>query len=198
MPNISRYHPLLVVLHWLLAVLVVAALTLGALVMAKLPNSDPMKLEALRSHMFGGALILTLMLVRLFVRTRTAHPPVATTGSSLLDKVAWASHRLFYVLITGMVASGAIMVFQTGLFEIAYGGHGALPPDLWVYPIRSVHYLVSRFLMVLIALHITGALYHALILKDGLLHRMAFGRRVLANRHATISTVQQTIAKVQS
>ena len=62
---------MLVALHWLLAFLIIAAFALGALVMAKLPNSDPMKLEALRSHMFGGGLILMIMLVRLFVRTRT-------------------------------------------------------------------------------------------------------------------------------
>jgi cytochrome b561 len=47
-----------------------------------------------------------------------------------------------------------------------------------------VHYLVSRLLMALIAQHIAGALYHTLILKDGLLRRMAFCRRVLANRQA--------------
>ncbi|HET8920168.1 MAG TPA: cytochrome b/b6 domain-containing protein [Xanthobacteraceae bacterium] len=198
MPEVSRYHPVLVALHWLLAILIIAALALGALVMAKLPNSDPMKLEALRSHMFGGVLILTLMLVRLFVRTRTSHPRAATTGHSLLDKVAWASHRLFYGLIIAMVASGVTMAVQAGLFEIVYGGRGTLPPDLWVYPIRSVHYLISRLLMALMALHIAGALYHTLILKDGLLRRMAFGRRMSAERKAIASTVQQTIAKVQS
>lgn len=198
MADVSRYHPVLVALHWLLAVLIIAALALGALVMAKLPNSDPMKLEALRSHMFGGGLILTLMLVRLFVRTRTAHPQAATAGHSLLDKVAWASHRMFYVLIIAMVASGATVALQAGLFETVYGGRGTLPPDLWVYPIRSVHYLISRLLMGLIALHIAGALYHTFILKDGLLRRMAFGRRRSANRQAIASSIQQTIAKVPS
>lgn len=198
MPEVSRYHPVLVTLHWLLAVLIIAALALGALVMAKLPNSEPMKIEALRSHMFGGGLILALMLLRLFVRTRTTHPPTAATGSSLLDKVAWASHRLFYILIIAMVASGATMALQAGLFEIVYGGRGTLPPDLWVYPIRSVHYLVSRLLMTLIALHVAGALYHTFILKDGLLRRIAFGRRMSAKPRAIASRVQQTIAKVQS
>jgi cytochrome b561 len=88
------------------------------------------------------------------------------------------------------------------LFETVYGGRGTLPPDLWVYPIRSLHYLISRLLMALIALHITGALYHTFVLKDGLLRRMAFGRRVIvnqaANRQAIATTVQQTVAKVQS
>src|SRR5215469_6709225 len=74
MAQVSRYHPLLVALHWLLAFLTIAALALGALVMAKIPNTDPMKLEALRSHMIGGTLILVMMLVRLVLRTRTEHP----------------------------------------------------------------------------------------------------------------------------
>src|SRR3974377_1973837 len=61
MVQVSRYHPLLVALHWALAVLIMAALALGALVMVKIANSDPMNLEALRSHMTGGVLILLLM-----------------------------------------------------------------------------------------------------------------------------------------
>src|SRR5262249_36913572 len=48
---VSRYHPVLVVLHWFLALFIVAALALGALVLVKIPNTDPMKIEALRSHM---------------------------------------------------------------------------------------------------------------------------------------------------
>src|SRR5215475_14039471 len=96
-PQVSRYHPLLVTLHWLLAVLIIAALALGAFVMAPTPNTDPMKLEALRSHMLGGSVILVLMLVRLAVRSRTAQPAPARTGRAILDRLAWASHRLFYV-----------------------------------------------------------------------------------------------------
>jgi cytochrome b561 len=34
--------------------------------------------------------------------------------------------------------------------------------------------------MALIALHVTGAIYHALVLRDGLLKRMWFGRRSIA------------------
>jgi cytochrome b561 len=198
MQEVTRYHPVLVALHWLLAFLIIAALALGALVMAKLPNSDPMKVEALRSHMAGGALIFALMLVRLLVRTRSAHPPAATTGNSLLDKVAWVSHRLFYGLVIAMVASGVTMALQAGLSGVVFGGRGVLPPDLWVYPIRTVHYLVSRVLMALIALHIAGALYHTLIVKDGLLRRMAFGGRMRASDQQIVATIQQTIGKVHS
>ncbi len=180
MTLVSRYHPLLVALHWILAVLIVAALALGALVMVKLPNTDPMRLEALRSHMIGGSLILVLMLVRLVVRIRTEHPARPSTGIRVLDRLAWASHRLLYAAVLGQAISGLIMALQTGLPGILFGDGGSLPADFWVYPIRSVHYFFSRMLMAVIALHVIGALYHTLMLRDGLLRRMLFGRRIVA------------------
>jgi len=179
MTLVSRYHPLLVALHWILAMLIIAALTLGALVMVKIPNTDPMKLEALRSHMIGGSLILVLMLGRLVVRLRTRHPALPSAGHALLDRLAWASHRMLYVALFGQALSGLVMALQTGLPGIVFGG-GTLPADFWVYPMRYVHYLFSRMLMALIALHIIGALYHTLLLRDGLLRRMWFGRRIIA------------------
>jgi cytochrome b561 len=180
MTQVSRYHPLLVALHWVLAVLIIAALALGALVMVKIPNTDPMKIEALRSHMTGGTVILLLMLIRLFVRARTRHPAAASTGTPALDRLAFVSHRMFYGAVLVTAGSGIVMALQTGLPAIVFAGDGVLPADFWVFPVRTVHYVASRVLMTLIALHVAGALYHTLILKDGLLRRMVFGRRVLA------------------
>jgi cytochrome b561 len=179
MTRVSRYHPLLVTLHWFLALLIIAALALGALVMVKIPNSSPMKIEALRSHMLGGTFILTLMLLRLFVRIRTRKPPAATARNPFLDRLAWASHRLLYAAVLGMAGSGLIMALQTHLPAIVFAHQGRLPADFWAFPIRRVHYAFSRLLMALIALHIAGALYHTFILRDGLLRRMFFGRRVV-------------------
>ena len=181
----SRYHPLLVALHWLLALMIIAALALGALVLVKIPNSDPMKIDALRQHMTGGVLILVLMLVRLLVRGLTTHPAPASAGNALLNKLGWASHRLFYPLVIGMAGSGIIMAVDANLPAIVFGGHGSLPPDFWAFTPRTFHYVFSRLLMTLIALHIAGALYHTFFLKDRLLHRMSFGKHVAAT---TIST----------
>jgi cytochrome b561 len=47
-----------------------------------------------------------------------------------------------------------------------------------------VHYIFSRMLMVLVTIHVAGAVYHTLILKDGLLRRMGFGRRAAASGKA--------------
>ncbi len=180
MSQVSRYHPVLVALHWLLALMIIAALALGALVLVEIPNSDPMKIDALRQHMTGGILILTLMLVRLLVRARTTHPAPASTGDALLNKLAWASHRLFYALVIGMAGSGIVMAVRADLPTIVFGGRGSLPPDFWAFTPRIFHYVFSRLLIALIALHVAGALYHTFFLKDRLLRRMSFGKRFAA------------------
>jgi cytochrome b561 len=197
MTEVKRYHPALVALHWLIALLAIAALALGALVMARIPNSDPQKLEALRAHMSGGTLILVLMLARLLLRRSTAHPAPAATGRPLLDRLAWLSHRLFYVAVVGMGASGIVMALQTRLPWVVFLGEGTLPADFWAFPVRFVHYGFSRLLMALIALHVAGALYHTLVLRDGLLKRMFFGRRRAA-AHPLIAARRQPYPEVQS
>jgi cytochrome b len=40
--------------------------------------------------------------------------------------------------------------------------------------------------MTLIAVHIVAALYHALVLRDGLLRRMFFGRRMINTAQAPL------------
>lgn len=194
MRRVIRYQPLLVVMHWLLALMIPVALAGGALVLVRIPNTDPMKVEALGQHMAGGLLLLVLMLVRLIVRVRTTHPARASTGSSALDRTAWLSHRLFYVLILGQAGSGLLLALQAGLPSIVFGGQGALPADFWVFPVRSVHYVISRLLMMLIALHVAAALYHTFILRDGLLRRMWFGKRVvLTNANSSVPAARRSL-----
>ena len=54
----SRYHPALRSLHWLIAVLVIAALFFATFVMAPHANADPAKLFMLAKHMAAGVLVL--------------------------------------------------------------------------------------------------------------------------------------------
>lgn len=179
MSQALRYHPVLVVLHWLLALLVPTALALGTFVMARIPTNDPTKIDALRGHMAGGVLILALMLVRLVMRSGSSRPARASAGSAFLDGLAWLSHRLLYIGVIGMALVGLSLALETGILGILIGEHPQMPADFWAYKLRTAHYLISRALWALIALHIAGALYHSLIRKDGLLRRMWFGRRVI-------------------
>jgi cytochrome b561 len=178
MKQVSRYHPLLVALHWLLAVLIIAALIVGFFALAATPNSDPAKIAVLRLHMAGGMLILALMIIRFIVRMLSSRPPDATTGYPLLDRIAPLTHYGFYLLVLLMAGTGFATGILAGLPEIVFAGSGApLPPTFTIYPTWVVHGYIAMLLVAFIALHVLAALYHQFVRRDGLFRRMFFGRR---------------------
>jgi cytochrome b561 len=179
MKHLARYHPLLATLHWLLAVLIVAALGLGFFGLATTSNADPRKIDLLLVHMAGGMLILALMLVRLIVRARTSHPPKATAGHPVLDRIAPLLHGGFYVLVLAMVATGYTTGILAGLPATVFAGSGdKLPPTFAIYPSWVAHFYLATLLVALIVVHVLAALYHHFVRKDGLFQRMSLGRRV--------------------
>ena len=82
----KRYHPILVVIHWVMLVSMVMAWTSGQFVLEHTPNSDPRKIDALRMHMNVGLIAGALLILRLITKLRSEQPPHAKTGSALLDK----------------------------------------------------------------------------------------------------------------
>src|SRR5262245_7732767 len=174
----NRYHPALVGLHWFLAVFIVLALSLGTFVLKTIPNSSPQKIEALRAHMIGASVILTLMVLRLVIRLRSARPEPATTGNPVLDRIARISHLAFYGLVAGMIVTGLTTAVLPDLPAIVFGGSGTpMPQSFGVFPTRVAHGVIAKVFVALIAVHATAALVHQFILRDGLIKRMWFGRR---------------------
>ncbi|SKA73955.1 cytochrome b561 [Thiothrix eikelboomii] len=144
----------------------------------KTPNIDPEKINALRGHMIAGGLILILTLLRIFVRFKTASPNPVTTSNAFLDKVAALVHLLLNLLVLVMAGSGIALALGAELPDIVFGGSGQpLPMNFQDFPARAVHGIVSKLLIALILLHIAGAIYHQVILKDKLMKRMWFGKR---------------------
>src|SRR5258708_2793802 len=175
---VSRYHPLLVMLHWLIAVLIVAMLCIGFLVLEPMPNIDPQKISILLIHMSVGMAILAVMVVRFVVRMRSSRPAQATTGNQLLDRIAPVTHYGFYVLVLLMVGSASATAILPGLNTSVFQGTGeALPPTVDIYPSLVAHGYIALLLAGFIILHVLAALYHQFVRKDGLLQR--FGRRAL-------------------
>lgn len=70
--------------------------------------------------------------------------------------------------------SGFGLSLMAGLPAIVFGGVGARPPDFHAYWPRAVHGITSKLL---IALHIGAAMFHQLVVGDGLMARMGFGKR---------------------
>jgi cytochrome b561 len=175
---VSRYHPLLVTLHWLLAALILAMLGAGFFLLAAMPNSDPQKIGILLIHMSAGMFILALMIIRFIVRMSTARPAQATTGHRLPDRIAPLTHYGFYLLVALMAGSGLATAILAGLNRSVFQGTGEpLPSSFAIYPTFVAHGYLALLLIGLIALHLLAALYHQFSRKDGLLRRMWFGRR---------------------
>ena len=174
----SRYHPILVVLHWLLAAMVIGGLIAGTFILDATPNSDPFKLISLRMHMSLGMAIGVLMLGRLATRLFTKTPPHAATGNALLDKLGVLTHWAFYIVVLAMVASGLATANMADLPAIVFGGSGApLPEDFSAIPPRKAHGALASLLILLVLLHIAAGLWHQYVRKDGLFSRMWFGNR---------------------
>ena len=178
MKTVSRYHPLLVILHWLVALLLIGMLALGFFWLRTMPSTDPRKLDILEVHMAAGMLILALMAVRFILRLMTAHPAPASTGRPGLDRAAPILHYGFYVIVLLMVGSGYGTGLLAGLPAIVFARSGEpLPASFADYPSFTVHALLAAILAGAIALHVLAALYHQLVRKDRLLARMSLGRR---------------------
>ena len=175
--TVTRYHPLLVTLHWLLAVLTVVQLAVGYFVLAATPNADPTKLGILKGHLIVGAVIFVLMLIRFIVRLASARPAPATTGYPALDRLAPITHYGFYLLVLLMVTSGFATAIMAGIGPVLFGHTGHLPPTFSVYPPRVAHGYLAVLLAALILLHVVAALYHQFGRRDRLFRRMWFGAR---------------------
>ena len=171
----KRHHPLIRVLHWLVAGLIIAALTMSALVMPHIPVDSPEMIAALRRHMSAGLLVCVLTLLRLVMRRNAKKPPALSSGMFWADWLARATHRAFDVLILTMIASGIGMAISGDLFPVVFEGIGHLPTNLDALPLHAIHRYTAITLFAFLVLHIGGALFHQLILRDHLLSRMAFG-----------------------
>jgi len=178
MQHVTRYHPLLVALHWLIALMIIGMLIGGFLVVSKMPNTDPQKVQLLMGHMIGGVSILTLILIRLAVRLSTTKPAPAETGSPLLNRLGRFNHYAFYVVVIVIALSGIATAKISGVSDTVFNHTGApLPENFGVYPTFMVHAIMNLLLAALVVLHITAALWHQFIRGDGLLRRMGFGKR---------------------
>jgi len=171
----TRYHPVHVTMHWLVAVMVIGAFAIGMAFLDSTPNSAPEKVTYLQYHSTWGTLLAIFLVVRVITRFAFKRPASADAGHPALNVIAKVVHFLLYVGVFTMLLSGATMSRQAGLMNI-FAGQGSLPDDFWAFPPRGIHGMAFSILFLLILIHIGAALYHQFIRKDKLFGRMWFGK----------------------
>ncbi|MFN3510389.1 MAG: cytochrome b, partial [Tsuneonella troitsensis] len=169
-----RYSGVAMLLHWLIAILVIMN---WQIVEAAEGLDGPLRGEVMGYHKAWGMLILVLTLARLGWRLSHKPPALADTLRPWEKTLARVTHTIFYVLLIGLPLGGWLAsslvgrpVDFFGLFTIPNlptGSNDALGGAIF-----DAHALGANFLLILIALHVAGALKHTFFDKDGNLWRI--------------------------
>ncbi|MBC7859340.1 MAG: cytochrome b [Burkholderiaceae bacterium] len=170
----QRYTKTAISLHWLIALLIVAAFGLG-LVMTDIPGITPTKLKYYSWHKWLGVTVFALACARLLWRRLNAPPPPATMPAWQV-KAADAVHVLLYILLFAVPLSGYFYSLAAGV-PVVYLGVLPLPvligPDPELKPIlKTVHYVLTMTLAAGVLAHAGAALKHHFIDRDDVLKRM--------------------------
>lgn len=184
----KRYTSVAILLHWLIAAGIIGMIALGW-IMGDMDRNDPLRTPLYEWHKSIGLSILLLSLARIAWRLMNPAPPEPPMPG-WQAKAAGAVHIAFYVLIIAMPLTGWLYSSLArsggtefwGLPWTDLPGSSLLQGDARqaIRPqVENVHSKLAWVAIVLLALHVAGALKHQFVDKDGLLARMApglFGR----------------------
>lgn len=158
MPTPNGYSLNQIRLHWVVAALIAMQYLIGESIAhafaARADGTDSGFDPLVPLHVFGGLAILLLAVWRIMLRITRGVPAPPASESAKLRRLSAASHGLLYLLMIVMPVSGAMAWFgDAGVAAV-------------------VHNVSKVLLLLLVVLHIVGALAHQFVLRTGLMARM--------------------------
>jgi len=193
----SRYTKPAVILHWLIALVVIAMFALGWY-MTGLPKEaakqtafDLFDLGVYTWHLAEeasprnfyfnlhksiGVTLLALIALRVLWRVSHRPPALLTSYKAWEKKLATGMHHLLYLLMVAMPVSGLIMA-MSGKYGVKWFGIdiiAGLDNSTLRDIFKEAHEIIGVIFLSAIILHILGALKHKWIDKDGTMKRMSF------------------------
>ncbi len=172
LPNAMR------VLHWLTVLCLAMAATL-ILLRAEL-DGRALRQWLLEGHRHFGLLVLVLFALRIGLRLRLRRLPPGPPASLPMRLAAGATHVAMYGLMLALPLLGWSLSSAYGKQVYFFG----IPLPALVAPdgdlgdtLGTWHLNAAWALLALVLLHIGAALWHHLVLRDGLLRRVLPGKR---------------------
>lgn len=159
-------------LHWTIAILVIGQIGLGFITDAA---EQEKAADLVVIHAELGLTLLALMVLRLSWRIAVPPPPLPPSTPPRNRALAQLTHRLIYLFIFLMLFSGIGLWLYIGrpldllwLFPLSF-------PDLstadeqWRSVAGYTHEYGAWAISMLAVLHVAGALWHELVLRDRLI-----------------------------
>ncbi|RFP11234.1 MULTISPECIES: cytochrome b [unclassified Duganella] len=171
----QRYTKTAMLLHWLTALLIIAAFFLG-LTMVDIHGITPTKLKYYSWHKWLGVTVLGVAAIRLLWRSANRPPPPLASIPAWQHKVADGMHYLLYFFIFAVPISGYLYSYAAGV-PVVYLGLFQLPaliePNAELKPIlKTVHYVLTMTMAAAVVAHALAALKHHFVDRDATLKRM--------------------------
>ena len=170
----QRFTPLQRLLHWVMAVCILAMLFIGV---GMVSTVMPKYLTLVSIHKPLGIAILVLAVLRLAVRLRYGAPPLPVDLPEPMKLAAEGSHYALYALMIAMPLLGWGMLSAAAYPVVLFGGWhlpAILPQSDSLHTLLwNAHVYLGFAFYALVLLHVAAALFHALIRRDGVFTTMA-------------------------
>ncbi len=157
----QAYSRIQIILHWAVVVLLAAQYLNSEAVgdaFESIAHSEAYSAGLLAGlHVYGGIAVLVLALVRLGLRLVIGAPQPPEEEPDILKRIARWTHWGIYALL--------VLIPLVGI-GVWFGGIEAA---------GELHEALGSLLLVLIGLHVAGALFHQFILGTNILARMRLG-----------------------
>jgi cytochrome b561 len=176
MPQPGQFTPFSKFLHWTMAAMVLAMLGIGVTMVVSVRHYAGL----VAIHRPLGILILAFVVVRIANRLTHRAPPLPPTVLPPERVVALASEVTLYALMVLMPLVGWGMLSAAD-YPVVLWGPVRLPPILphnaTLYSVlRRSHTVLAYPLFFVFLGHLAAVLFHTLVVRDGLLWRMAPSR----------------------
>lgn len=171
----TRFHLAIRLLHWAMALLVILMMFIG---IAAVSTAGPAYPGLLALHRPIGIAVLLLAAIRLMIRLATGAPPLPADLPRWQLWGAKASHILLYLAMIGLPLIGWAMLSAGGYpVQIAAGLTlpSIFPRDGGTFGVlRNLHSVIAFAFFALILGHLTAALIHGFVRRDGVMAMMGF------------------------
>lgn len=161
------------IIHWLMATAILLDLFVAQKFGGVMVNAD--RFESRSDHSSVGTIVAVLFILRLYLRIRNGAPPLPETMPNWQKKLSHIAHWTLYILIGSLITTGILTAMNANSvvtpFNIFAYGDGMGELETFVF-IRGFHEFATKAIMALIGLHIVGAIYHLIIVRDGVTNRM--------------------------